>query len=96
MRICYFCKTGLDDKLEIFRSTECPSCRKYLHVCKACIFYSPGAQWDCRETIDEAVFDKEASNFCSYFKYSEKLKGNAADVKTNGSKDAFNKLFSDG
>ncbi|MBN1413128.1 MAG: hypothetical protein JW969_19975 [Spirochaetales bacterium] len=96
MRVCYFCKTKLDDKLEIFRTTECPSCGKPLKICKACVFYSAGAHWDCHETIDEPVRDKEASNFCSYFKYSDKLDETPAGGKNDASKDAFNKLFNDG
>ncbi len=98
MRICYFCKSAIDEKLEIFRTTECPSCSRELKVCKNCKFYSPGSKWDCHETIDELVADKERSNFCSYFKFSEKShKGSNNSIKKNtNAKEAFNKLFNDG
>ena len=36
-------------------SSTCPSCGKDLKICLNCRFYSPGAHWDCSETIDELV-----------------------------------------
>ena len=69
MRSCYACGAALDDKLEVHRSTECPSCRKDLRVCRNCTFYSPGSHWDCAETVPECVLDKERANFCDYFRF---------------------------
>lgn len=96
MRVCYFCGYTFDDNVEIFRSTVCPGCDKDVKICKNCIFYSPGSQWDCRETIPESVREKEQANFCSYFKFKES--GSREDGKKNKqeeAKDAFNKLFGD-
>lgn len=47
---------------------ECPHCGKDLHICLHCIFYDPNAYRQCRETVPEAVADKERANFCEYFK----------------------------
>lgn len=95
MRICHNCGTVIDDKLEIFRSTECPSCRKELKICKNCRFYSPGSKWDCHETIDEQVIDKERANFCSFFKFKDRQ--SALNNKPGEkAKVEFNKLFNDG
>jgi len=97
MRVCYFCKSEIDEKLEIFRTTECPSCSKELKICKNCSFYSPGSKWDCHETIDELVADKERANFCSYFKYSKKSeKESSSGNSKDNAKEAFNNLFGNG
>ena len=92
MRVCYFCGSEIDSKLEIFRTTECPSCKRELKICKNCRFYSPGSKWDCHETIDELVIDKERANFCSFFKFSEKS-GKESSADSSGAKEEFNKLF---
>jgi hypothetical protein len=45
-------------------------CGADTRACKNCSFYSPGAHYDCRETVDEAVRDKERANFCGNFAYN--------------------------
>jgi hypothetical protein len=47
----------------------CASCRAYLHSCRHCDFYAPGASRDCREPNAELVADKEGGNFCDYFRW---------------------------
>jgi hypothetical protein len=45
----------------------CEGCAKDLHACSNCRFYKPGARWDCAETIEAPIPDKESRNFCDYF-----------------------------
>ena len=96
MRHCYSCGQQLDEKMEVFRSTLCPNCGRDLKVCLNCEFYSPGAQWDCRESIDEQVKDKDRANFCSFFSFktggSEKP---GSDSRRDKAKKEFNSLFGD-
>ena len=46
----------------------CARCAAYLHCCRNCGFYEPGHHNDCREPNAERVADKEAGNFCDYFR----------------------------
>lgn len=95
--ICWKCKKEID-VTEVFRSTECPLCHAQLHVCKGCRFYAPGNHFDCRETVDEIVADKERSNFCDSFSVNKNSSGSAAvpqEEKSKAAKDAFNALFGD-
>jgi len=80
MRVCYACGKALPDELEVHRATECPGCRRDLHVCRNCTFYSPGSHWDCAETVPEGVVDKERANFCDYFRYRASAAG-SGDAK---------------
>jgi len=80
MRSCYACGAALPEKLEVHRSTECPTCRRDLRVCRNCAFYSPGSHWDCAETVPEGVVDKERANFCDYFRFRSGAAG-AVDVQ---------------
>ncbi len=88
---CYNCGTDLEAPL--YRNSECSKCGKDGKVCLNCTFYSKGSHWDCRETISEAVTDKEKSNFCDFFSLAENKK-NSMEKKDDGV-DAFNSLFGD-
>jgi len=55
------------------------------------MFYSPGAHYDCRETVEELVADKERANFCAAF--SPRTDFATADDKAAKARDAFNSLF---
>jgi hypothetical protein len=92
MRCCHKCGTELDDELEVFRATTCPKCDADLRCCLNCTFYSPGAQWDCRETIDEPVRDKDRGNFCSFFRFRQDRGSDGSGVE-NKARDTFDKLF---
>jgi hypothetical protein len=61
----------------------CERCRAYLHCCRNCEFYEPGAHNDCREPNAEVVADKEQGNFCDYFRFSSAPR--AADSSVGGS-----------
>lgn len=90
--ICYKCSKEIPDTIS--RTTECPHCKADLHVCKACKFYSPGSHYDCKETVDDIVTDKERANFCDYFKYNTE-QNTQNQTNTKASIDAFNALFGD-
>jgi hypothetical protein len=51
----------------------CGSCGRDLHSCFNCRFFRKGAHWDCDETIQDAVSDKERRNFCDWFETSPAL-----------------------
>ena len=45
----------------------CESCGKDLHACLNCRFYKFGARWECAETIDERVSEKDRRNHCDWY-----------------------------
>jgi hypothetical protein len=64
----------------------CPQCHSDLHACRNCQFYDPGKHNQCAETQAEWVRDKEAANYCDYFRPNPTLlasgggSGSAADM----------------
>ena len=92
MANCYRCGAELPN--EIFRTTACESCDADAHVCRNCEFYEPGAHWDCRETIPEAVHDKVRSNFCDYFRASAAQgTGDGSITKADNARKRLDQLF---
>lgn len=60
-------------KTEIYRSSTCDDCGADLHSCVNCKFYAPGSHYDCHESVEELVKDKERANFCDYFSVNKKF-----------------------
>ena len=92
--MCWKCKSDINET-EIYRSSVCKTCGADLHSCKNCKFYSPGSHYDCHETIEELVKDKERSNFCDSFSVKRTFSDIAdATDKSQKARDAFAALFS--
>lgn len=65
---CYFCGSNLS-AAPPGRLDECANCGRYVHVCRMCRSYDPTeTSKQCREDDAEAVQDKQAANFCDYFR----------------------------
>lgn len=95
MRKCYFCGAQIDEQLKIMRSSVCPDCGKELKICYNCRFHKQSARWDCVETVDEPVSEKDKANFCAYFVYGEHgSEGQSADQSQKAKAD-FRSLFGD-
>lgn len=98
MKACFFCGRPVADAERIYRSSTCGSCGKDLKICRNCRFYSPGAHWDCLESIQDPVQDKERANFCEFFQFREgqfKDRPGGPEAKKKA-QDALNKLFGEG
>lgn len=94
--MCWKCKEPIEAGLEIFRSSTCFRCGADLHSCRNCRFYEPGSHYDCHETIDEAVSDKERANFCDYFSVRTEFSASNSQgqEKQQAARSAFDSLFS--
>jgi hypothetical protein len=98
MKACFFCGQAVPDGERVYRSSTCPACGKDLKICRNCRFYSPGAHWDCQETIQDPVNEKERANFCEFFQFRE-ARGPGAAPAPNGkqkARDELRKLFGEG
>jgi hypothetical protein len=95
--MCWKCGKLLSVSKPVSRAATCPICGTDVRVCKNCTFHSPGAHYDCRETVEEQITDKERANFCEHF--TLKTTGGAATGtpteydKAQQAKAALAKLF---
>lgn len=93
--MCWKCKKTIDAAIPVYRSSIC-SCGTDLHSCLNCRHYSPGSHYDCFETVEELVKDKERANFCDWFSVKTVFTAEKIDTtKTSDAKKAFNSLFGD-
>ena len=67
--VCWKCGADLAAlSLPLSRRDECGQCRAELHVCRMCVEYDERVAKHCREPTIEEVTNKQAANFCDYFK----------------------------
>ena len=91
--MCWKCGNNVEFET-ISRNSECPVCHADLHSCRNCEYYSPGSHYDCHETVQEIVTDKERANFCDSFKIKRQWNGSSGGSdKADLAKNAFDSLF---
>lgn len=93
MKACHFCGHPVAEGERIYRTSTCSSCGRDLKICLNCRFYSPGAHWDCQESISEPVRDKERANFCEFFQLGGSAAGGRPKDKSGEARDEFRRLF---
>jgi len=94
MHACHYCGAAVEDPRNVHRASTCASCRRDLKICLNCKFYSSGSHWDCAETIDEPVGDKERSNFCAFFAFRDSISQKGArEPGTKQARRALDQLF---
>ena len=71
--MCSYCGSPLPPDRPIGFGETCESCSRNLHACANCRFYKPGARWDCAETVEGPIPDKESRNFCDFFQANPAL-----------------------
>ena len=92
MHACHFCGTAVENPREVYRSSTCPACGKDLKICLNCRFYSLGAHWDCAESIDEMVRDKDRANFCTFFSFRQSTPGAKGAAQPDAGQQAKRKI----
>ncbi len=64
---CAGCGAAFPEGRTDFRAT-CTGCGAWLHACRNCAHYDPGAHHECRASATaDYVADKEKFNFCEEF-----------------------------
>lgn len=80
---------------KVSRGDECVRCGVDVCCCRNCEFYDPSKHNQCTGTQAEWVRDKEASNYCDYFRprVSGLHPSQAASSKAEDIKKKFDSLF---
>ena len=97
--LCWNCgrPTGITQK--VFRNDECPNCMASLRCCRGCRHFDPMRRYQCRETIESPIRDKEKPNYCDFYQHRNVMK-TAGGITTQKDdkftrKKRFDDLFED-
>ena len=90
MASCWNCNEPIAPN-NFHRLDSCEKCGKDTHVCKNCEHYDRTMNNECRESSADRNVEKEKSNFCDFFKPSDRAGGSAKSL--NDMKAAAEALF---
>ena len=76
---CWSCGKSIDAN-NYARLDSCEHCGRDTHVCKNCFFHDRMYNNECKESQADRVVDIEKSNFCDYFKPSDRAGGSATGI----------------
>ena len=97
--LCWSCgkNTGLEGRIS--RADSCEACLADMRCCRGCRHFDPTRRFQCRESIEVNIPNKEKSNFCDYFqvRIAFKRKGGVSyqDDTKDERKKGFDDLFED-
>ena len=89
---CPACKTVHRFEDVVPRRAGCERCGAALHCCLICAFHDPSAYNECSEPGAERVVDKQAENFCDYFRPGA-ANGTSAPAPESAAMSDLDKLF---
>jgi len=99
---CHHCGSQLEARKPV-RTDVCPACGRDVKVCLNCTFYDEGVENKCREPQAEWAKERDRSNFCEYFRFSEgyrkssgKLPGASVTSREKSTRQKLDELFGKG
>ena len=95
---CWSCGHQFMADEKITRQSECPKCLAPMRCCRQCKFFHPGSPNDCVESQADYNGEKEAVNFCGYWRPAfspTPAKGGLGGSRADKAKKALDDLFKD-
>jgi len=90
---CHRCHNTIPIEDTPGRREVCPTCGADLHCCFNCRFFDPDVYNQCREPQAERVLDKNKSNFCDFFIFTDQLRASALKAPGASAKQKLEDLF---
>ena len=73
--------------------SACSKCNADLHTCRACVYFDPGARFECRKPITARIMNKGARNTCELFSARTVVERETSSGKPTDARQAFANLF---
>lgn len=93
---CSMCGGTLPSSFtEVGATSQCPKCATDLHTCKNCVFFDPGARFECSEAIPQRVSNKNDRNDCRFFEIRTAVEKATTSVRERPlePREMFERLF---
>ena len=93
---CAECGKKVSDPAQVDPESVCSNCGADLHCCRACAFFDPSAESECREQVESRIAKKRENNDCSLFRplmVVDLMGGDRAVSAADARRKAFDDLF---
>lgn len=78
---------------QINLDSTCPNCKADLHSCRQCMYFDPGARFECSKSIPARIVNKNARNQCDLFTARSVVERETSSGAPKDARQAFAKLF---
>ncbi len=80
---------------EVGATSQCPKCATDLHTCKNCVYFDPGARFECSEPVPQRVANKNDRNDCRFFEIRTAVEKATTSVRERPlePREMFERLF---
>lgn len=72
---------------------RCGKCGAELHACNQCLYFDPGARFQCMQPILARVAAKDTRNACTFWEPRKTVERETHSVSTGSARQAFDDLF---
>ena len=94
MKTCHKChREWTSDKAQPGVKETCEGCGAYLHCCRNCRFFDPGAPNMCRVPNTETIVYRDHLNFCDEFMFRDTAVQQDDKAEQEEARQAFDQLF---
>lgn len=77
----------------IVAETACAKCNSDLHTCRQCVYFDPGAHFECSRKITARIVNKTARNTCELFAPRTVVERETSSGAPKDARQAFANLF---
>lgn len=71
----------------------CTKCGVDVHACVQCVYFDPGARFQCMQPVPERVVRKDERNACTLWEPRKTIERSTHSVPTSSARQAFDDLF---
>ncbi len=72
---------------------RCSKCGADVHACAQCVYFDPGARFQCMQPVPERIFPKDVKNACSLWEPRKTVERETHSVSVGSARQAFDDLF---
>jgi hypothetical protein len=76
-----------------YAAVTCGKCGADVHACGQCVYFDPGARFQCMQPITERIARKDERNACTLWEPRKTIERATHSVPTSSARQAFDDLF---